>query len=97
MSYTLKHLRTETFEELLSACEAVGLIDDEGEIITASHNHHLHVIGTLYDVTGNMLTDEDGNEYPEKAAVTGYHANLKYKVDVGLNHLAIDVATPLMQ
>ena len=41
----------------------------------------LDIIGTLYVETGNMLTTEDGMEYPETEAVEGYHANLR----AGLN------------
>ena len=37
----------------------------------------LDMIGTIYKETGNMLTDENGNEYPETAAIEGFHANLK--------------------
>ena len=36
----------------------------------------LDIIGTIYKPTGNMLTDEEGFEYPEMAAIDGYHANL---------------------
>lgn len=37
----------------------------------------LDIIGTMYTETGNMLTDEDGNEYPELEAIDGFHANLR--------------------
>ena len=36
----------------------------------------LDVIGPIYTPTGNMLTDDEGIEYPEMVAVDGYHANL---------------------
>ena len=36
----------------------------------------LDVIGTIYKPTGETLTDEEGFEYPEMAAIDGYHANL---------------------
>ena len=36
----------------------------------------LDVIGPIYEPTGNMLTDDEGIEYPEMVAVDGYHANL---------------------
>ena len=36
----------------------------------------LDKIGTIYTETGNMLTAEDGIEYPETTALEGYHANL---------------------
>ena len=37
----------------------------------------LDMIGTIYTQTGTLLTDEDGNEYPETAPLPGFHANLK--------------------
>lgn len=33
------------------------------------------IIGTIYQPTGVMLTDSDGNEYPEMEAIPGYHVN----------------------
>lgn len=36
----------------------------------------LDIIGTIYVETGNMLTDDEGMEYPEMEASEGYHANL---------------------
>ena len=42
----------------------------------------LDVIGTIYQKSGNTLTDDEGNDYPEMIAVTGFHANLKTDKDV---------------
>jgi len=42
-----------------------------------SLNNMLDIIGTIYEPTGNMLTGEDGTEYPEMATIDGYHANLR--------------------
>lgn len=47
------------------------------------------IIGTIYEPTGNTLTDSEGNEYPELQATEGYHVNFAedvpelaaYKVD----------------
>jgi len=36
----------------------------------------LDIIGTIYEPTGNTLTDEDGLEYPEIQPIEGFHANL---------------------
>ena len=35
------------------------------------------LIGTIYQPTGNTLTDDEGNEYPEQVALDGYHANVR--------------------
>lgn len=37
----------------------------------------LDIIGTMYRETGNMLTTDDGMEYPETEAIDGFHANLR--------------------
>ena len=37
----------------------------------------LDIIGTMYRETGNMLTTDDGMEYPETEAMAGFHANLR--------------------
>ena len=35
------------------------------------------LIGTIFEPTGNTLTDDEGNEYPEQAAIPGYHVNIR--------------------
>lgn len=42
-----------------------------------SLSNMLDIIGTMYRETGNMLTTDDGMEYPETEAIDGYHANLR--------------------
>lgn len=45
----------------------------------------LDMIGTIYQTSGNTLTDDEGNEYPEMIAIDGFHANIKTdKVVTGL-------------
>lgn len=45
----------------------------------------LHIIGTIYTETGNIVEDEDGHEGPEMAPVDGFHANMI--AEVGINGL----------
>lgn len=42
-----------------------------------SLSNMLDIIGTMYRETGNMLTTDDGMEYPETEVISGYHANLR--------------------
>ena len=42
----------------------------------------LDMIGTIYQESGTMLTDDEGNEYPEMIAIDGFHANIKTDKDV---------------
>ena len=45
----------------------------------------LDIIGTIYQESGTMLTDDEGNQYPEMIAIDGFHANIKTdKVVTGL-------------
>lgn len=53
------------------------------------------VIGTIYKPSGVMLTDEEGNEYPEMVAVDGYHVNVLPQEDMSLvEPYIVTVATP---
>jgi hypothetical protein len=70
------HLKTATKEDMEAALKAVLKVDEEGELITSSKVYFIDVCGVLKKPTGVMLTD-DGNEYPEKIAIDGYHANLR--------------------
>ena len=42
------------------------------------------LIGTICTPTGVMLTDEEGNEYPEMKAVEGYHVNVLPQDDMSI-------------
>jgi hypothetical protein len=37
----------------------------------------LDVIGTIWKPTGVMLTDEEGNQYPQMEPLDGFHANIR--------------------
>ena len=62
-------------------------VDDEGVetqvadgdpyLVTHSHDYAIDVVGTLQEPTGTMLTDEEGNEYPEMAELAGWHINIR--------------------
>ena len=51
----------------------------EGEpyLITHTHDYAIDVVGVIHEPTGNMLTDAEGNEYPETAPVDGWHVNVR--------------------
>ena len=65
----------------------VTQVDDEGNetqvedgdayLVTHSHDYAIDVVGTIQEPTGTMLTDDEGNEYPEMAAVDGWHVNIR--------------------
>ena len=65
----------------------VTVVDEEGVetqvedgdpyLVTHSHEYAIDVVGTLHEPTGTMLTDEEGNEYPEMQAMPGWHVNIR--------------------
>ena len=65
----------------------VTQVDDEGVetqvadgdpyLVTHSHDYAIDVVGTIQEPTGTMLTDDEGNEYPEMADVSGWHVNVR--------------------
>ena len=65
----------------------VTVVDEEGNetqtpegdayLVTHSHDYAIDVVGTLHEPTGTMLTDEEGNEYPEMQAMAGWHINIR--------------------
>ena len=40
------------------------------------------IIGTIYRPTGNTLTDDEGNEYPEQEALDGFHVNIRAEAPI---------------
>lgn len=92
--YSTYYLKSDNKQAFFDACRYAGLVNDDGEIITSSSNHCLVLIGDIYRETGEILIDSEGNEYPETEKVDGYHANLRCKEPIGLEHLAVDVKTP---
>ena len=64
--------------------------DDDNDVIMATAWVRVDDIGAIYAPTGKTLTDDEGNSYPEMAAVAGYHANLRKlsdKADTLIKHL----------
>ena len=51
--------------------------DGDPYLVTHSHDYAISVVGTLHEPTGTMLTDEEGNEYPEMQAMAGWHINIR--------------------
>ena len=52
---------------------------EEGDpyLVTHTHDYAIDLVGVIYEPTGNMLTDDEGNEYPETAPVDGWHVNVR--------------------
>ena len=62
-------------------------VDDEGVetqvadgdpyLVQFTHDYAIDVVGTIYEPTGVTLTDSEGMDYPEMAAVDGWHVNIR--------------------
>jgi len=56
-----------------SEAEATAVLyDDE-----TPRYRNIDTIGLIYKPTGTTLTDGEGNEYPEMAAIPGWHVNVR--------------------
>jgi len=51
--------------------------DGDPYLVAHSHDYAIDVVGVLQEPTGTMLTDDEGNEYPETAPVDGWHVNIR--------------------
>jgi len=89
-TYTTKYLKADSYNSFFDACDNAGLVAD-GEIVTSCHNHSLVLIGEIYKETGEIT--ESGDK--ERKSTEGYHANLRFKNDVGLSNLEIEVCLKL--
>ena len=69
------YLKAESKEAFDAALDAAGFATEFGTVLPRSHS--LDVIGAIRLPTGEVLTDEDGFEYPEMEPVPGYHANYR--------------------
>ena len=62
-------------------------VDDEGVetqvadgdpyLVAYTHDYAIDVVGVIQEPTGTMLTDDEGNDYPETAPVDGWHVNVR--------------------
>jgi len=51
--------------------------DGDPYLVAHSHDYAIDVVGAIHEPTGNILTDDEGNEYPETAPVDGWHVNVR--------------------
>lgn len=51
--------------------------DGESYLVSHTHDYAIDVVGTIYEPTGEALTDDEGVAYPEMAPVDGWHVNIR--------------------
>ena len=94
MAYEYHYLKADTEEDLWAAIPP-ETHEDGTPYYTGPG--WISILGTIYKPTGNMLTDEEGFEYPETEPVPGFHANLVVPegADVGTFPTIPAPATPV--
>lgn len=56
-------------------------IEGEPYLVMHTPDYAIDVVGVISEPTGNMLADDEGNEYPETAPVPGWHINIRLVKD----------------
>jgi hypothetical protein len=49
----------------------------EPYLVQNTHDYAIDIVGIIHKATGNTLTDDEGNEYPETAPLDGWHVNIR--------------------
>jgi hypothetical protein len=55
--------------------------NEDDEFVSNTSGYSIDILGTLHEPSGNTLTDDDGMEYPEMQAMTGWHVNIRLTGD----------------
>ena len=73
----------DTGDKLFDEETGEPIMEDDGDpyLVMHSHNHSFDIVGLIHEPTGNMLTDDEGIEYPEMAPIPGWHVNLRIRGD----------------
>lgn len=51
--------------------------DGDPYLVKNSFEYSIDIVGTIFEPTGNSLTDSEGNVYPETVPVDGWHVNFR--------------------
>lgn len=70
------HQDTETTVDPETGEETTTNVGDP-YLVTHTADYAIDVVGVIHKPTGNTLTDDEGFEYPEMAAVDGWHINIR--------------------
>ena len=70
------HQDTETLVDDETGEETVINVGDPYMVMQTA-DYAIDIVGIISKPTGNILTDADGNEYPEQAPIDGWHINIR--------------------
>lgn len=76
----------------MAALKAAGLLNDDGEPITASHAHALDVIGTI---TRGGEWAEDGTVITAPTVLDGWHVNYVGSLPEGWEKFVVEPGQPV--
>lgn len=76
----------------MTALEAAGLLTEDGEFITASHNHALDVIGTIFS-GGEWALDDSVITAP--TVLDGWHVNYSGELPEGWEEFVVTPEQPV--
>ena len=95
MDYTLK-FKTEAAANKVLFGDQLDVQGNVVETVKVSNfpGHAVDVIGIVYKPTGKLLTSEEGN-FPEMAAVPGWHVNVRGPDNDTLAQHHVEVTTPV--
>lgn len=92
-------LKSETKEAMLAVLKDASFDFVDNELSEASHKYFISITDSLKAPTGVTLTNDDGDSYPEYAALDGCFANLVTDDDgllSGVKDIIIEVDNPLV-
>ena len=55
--------------------------DGDPYLVMHMADYAIDVVGIIMDPTGVILTDDEGNQYPEMAPIPGWHVNIRLSGD----------------
>ena len=74
-------IKTDFYLKLANEASMTTVLSDfyneDDEFVSNTSDYSIDVVGTLHEPTGNTLTNDDGMEYPEMQAMTGWHVNIR--------------------
>lgn len=74
------HQDTETAVDPETGEETTTNVGDP-YLVMHTADYAIDIVGVIHEPTGNALTDDEGNEYPEMAAMDGWHINIRLMGD----------------
>jgi len=56
-------------------------LEGEPYLVSGTADYSIDVVGVLHEATGVTITGDEGMEYPEMAALDGWHVNIRLSGD----------------